>query len=97
VTLGVLNVTDIKRTGMLFDVLDDSDSSDVVSVLDEANISGFEMSIAFNLVGRDIVLECIADLDLRVGESDSSGVVGNDVGNLVRTNGFSSNFQKLDL
>ena len=43
VTLGVLDVDDIERTGVLLDVLDDSDSADVVSVLDEADIARFKV------------------------------------------------------
>lgn len=55
------------------------------------------MSEVFNLVVNDIVLKGITDLDFGVRESDGSGVVSNDVGNLVGTNSLSGNLQKLEL
>lgn len=82
---------------MLFDVLDDTDSTDVVTVLDVADITGFQVSETFDLVVNEVVLEGITDLDFGVGESDGSGVVGNDVGDLVGTNSLSSDLQELEL
>lgn len=82
---------------MLFNVLDDTDSTDVVTVLDETNITGFQMGEVFDLVVDDVVFKGITDLDFRVGESDSSGVVGNDVRDLVRTNSLGGDLQELEL
>lgn len=82
---------------MLFDVLDDTDSTDVVTVLDVANITGFQVSEVFNLVVDDVVFKGVTNLDFGVGESDGSGVVSNDVRDLVGTNSLSGNLQELEL
>lgn len=90
-------MADIERTLMLFDVLDDTDSTDVVTVLDVTDVTGFQVRESFNLVVGEVVLEGITDLDFRVGESDGSGVVGNDVGDLVGTNSLSGDLQEFVL
>jgi len=82
---------------MLFNVLDNTNSTNVVTVLDETDITGFQMSEVFDLVVDDVVLKSITDLDFRIGESDGSGVVGNDVRDLVGTNSLSSDLQELEL
>jgi len=97
VALGVLDVDDIERTGVFLDVLDDSDSANVVSVLDEANVARFEMSESLDLSGSNIVLEGIANLDFRVRESDGSCIVSDNVRDLVGTNGLVGHLQELDL
>jgi len=97
VALGVLDVDDIERTGVLLDVLDDTDSADVVSVLDEANVARFEMGESLDLSGSNVVLEGITNLDFRVGESDGSSIVSDDVRDLVGTNGLVGNLQELEL
>jgi len=82
---------------MLFDVLDDTNSTDVVTVLDVTGVTGFQVSEVFNLVVQEVVFKSITNLDFGVGESDGSGVVGNDVGDLVGTNSLGSNLQELEL
>ena len=97
VTLGVLDVDDIERTGVLLDVLDDTDSADVVSVLNEADVTRFEMSESLDLSGSNIVLEGITNLDFGVRESDGSSIVSDNVRDLVGTNGLVGDLQELDL
>ena len=97
VSLGILDMDNIEGTLVFLDVLDDADSSNVVSVLDETNVAGFKMGEGLDFASCNIVLEGITDLDFRVGESDCSGIVGNDVGDLVGTNGLGGNLQELEL
>jgi hypothetical protein len=91
VSLGILDMDDIKRTLVLLNVLDDSDSSNVVSVLDEADITRFEMSESLNFSSCNIVLKSITNLDFGVRESNSSGIVSNNVRDLVGTDGLGGN------
>jgi len=97
VSLGILDMDNIEGTLVFLDVLDDADSSNVVSVLDEANVARLEMGEGLDFSSCNFVLEGITNLDLRVGESDCSGIVGNDVGDLVGTNGLGGNLQELEL
>jgi len=91
VSLSILDMDNIKRTLVFLNVLDDSDSSNVVSVLDEADIARFEMGESLNFSSSNFVLKSITNLDFRVRESNSSGIVSNNVRDLVGTNGLGGN------
>ncbi len=82
---------------MSFDVKDGSDSTDVVTSSNVGQMSWLVGDPADNLVVLQIVLNGVMFVNVWVWESDGSGVVSDDVWDLVRTDGFSSNLAKLEV
>ena len=94
-SIGVLDVDDIEGSQMSFDVLDLSDSTDIVSTGDVAEFSRGVGDPAFDLVLLEVVFDGVTFSDFGVGESDGSGIVGNDVGDFVGSDGSGFDFTEL--
>ena len=82
---------------MLFNMEDGSDSTDIVSASDVSYVSWFVGNPADNLVVFQIVLDAVSLIDIWVWESNGSGIMGDDVWDLVWTNGFLSDFTELEV
>ena len=78
----------IEAAQMSFDVQDWSNSTDVVTTSDVSEVSWFVADPADDLVVFKIIFDGISFIDIWVWESDGSGVVGDDVWDLVRADGF---------
>jgi hypothetical protein len=86
VTTGILNVSDLVGTGMVLNVLEDTDTTDIVTAGNENVGTVLLLDNRLDFVGLKVELDGIVDLDIGVGVADSAAVVGNDVGDLVGTN-----------
>ena len=82
---------------MPFDVEDCSNSTDVVTASDVGQMSRFIGDPAYNLVVFQIVLDGVRFVDVWVWEPDGSGIVGDDVWDLVGSDGFLDNFTELEV
>jgi hypothetical protein len=97
VTLGISDVGDLVGTGMVLDVLKDTDTTNVITTGTENLGVVLKLDNAVDLVGLQIELHGIVDLDVGVREADGSSVVSNDVGNLVLANALLGHLAQLEL
>jgi len=86
VATGILDVSNLVGTGMVLDVLEHTDATNIVAASDENAGAVFELDNGINLVGLKVELHGVVDLDVGVGETDGPAVVGDDVGDLVLAN-----------
>jgi len=93
---GVLDVGDLIGTRMVLDVLEDTNTTDVVSSLDKHGGSVFELDNAVDLTSLKVQSDGVVLLDVRVGEADGSSVVGNNVRNLVLSKTLPLNLAELE-
>ena len=94
-TSGVSNMSNIVGSDMLFDGVDDTDSSDVVSSGEHNSGSVDELDNTVDLLGGKVELDGVRDLDVWVWELDGSSVVGDDVWDLVLSDGLLDNLAEL--
>ena len=92
----VLDVDDVVASQVVLNVDDLSDSTDVVTGSDVGKMSWLVLVPFNNLVLFKIVFHCVTLVDFRVGEADGSGVVGDDVGNLVGSNSLGFDLEKFE-
>ena len=83
VAAGVLDVGDLVGTGVVLDVLEDTNTTDVVSAGNEDGGAVVELDDAVNGVGLQVDLDGVVLLDVGVGVADGAAVVGHHVGDLV--------------
>merc|ERR1740133_62259 len=83
VAAGVLDVGNLVRTGMVLDVLEDTNTADVVTAGNEDGGAVVELDDRVNFVGLEVKLDGVVLLDVGVGETDGAAVVGNNVWHLV--------------
>jgi len=88
---GISEMDDIEATEVSFSVGDDTNSSDVVSLSDQSDVSRVEFGVIKDGAGGNIKLDGVVDGDFRVSKSDGSSVVGNDVWDFVWANFLSDN------
>jgi hypothetical protein len=93
-SVGVLDVDDIEGPEVPFDVLDLTDSTNIVSTCDVAELAGGVLDPAFDLVLLEVVPDGVSFSDVGVWESNGSRVVGDDVGDLVGSDGSGFDFKK---
>lgn len=89
----VLNVANIETSQMFFNINDLSDSSDVVSLCNVDGVANIKVSVINDFVGVQIVLDGVINVVFGVGESDGSGIMGNNVRDFIRSDGFLGDFQ----
>jgi len=87
---------DVEGTGVVFDVGDDADSADVVALSDVGDVADLELHELGDLVSGNVQLDGVIDLDLGVGESDGSGIVSDDVRNLIGAQCLVCDLQQLE-
>jgi hypothetical protein len=97
VTTGVLNVSDLVGTGMVLDVLEDTDATDIVSSSDEDTGTVLELEAGIDITGGEVELDGVVDVDLGVGVTDGSTVVGHDVGDGVLTDALLLDLAEFEL
>jgi len=97
VALGVTDVGDLVGTGMVLDVLEDTDATNVISASAENLGVVLKLDDAVNGVGLQIELHGVVDLDVGVRETNGSAVVGHDVGNLVLADALLGHLAQLEL
>ena len=94
--VSILDVDNIVGTDMLLDGSDDTNSSDIVTGSEEARSSVDELDNSIDLVGGDVELDGISNLNIWMWESDGSSVDGDNIRNLVLSNGFLHDLAKLE-
>jgi len=92
---GVSDVTDIVGSEMLFDGVDDTDSSDVVSSGKHNSGSVDELDNTVDVLGGKVKLDGVSNLDVWMWELDGSSVMGDDVWDLVLSDGLLDNLAEL--
>jgi len=97
VAAGVLNVSDLVRTGVVLDVLEDTNTTDVVTAGNENGGTVVELDDRVNLVGLEVKLDGVVLLDVGVGETDGAAVVGNNVWHLVLAEHLADDLAELEL
>lgn len=75
-SLGILDVDNVKATGMSLTGHDGSNSASVSSSGDHAKVSGVELDGIEDLAGGDVDLDGVVHLDDGVGVPDGSAVTG---------------------
>lgn len=86
VSLGVLEGDDINLTWLGNDVGDDTNSSLIVTVGSQSDVSNSLLVELEDLTSFNAVLDGVSVLDSWVSESDSSSVMGDNVWDLVWSN-----------
>lgn len=80
VVTSVLKVNNVESTGVLLLTGEDTDTTDVSTLGDHADVSDLEGDNVNDLVGLKIEENRVVDLDLGVHVADGAAIVGNDVG-----------------
>lgn len=97
VAVGILNVGNVVRTVVDLDVLEDTDTTDIVSTSNEDTGSVLELEASINGAGSEVKLDGIVDADLGVRVSNGSTVMGDNVWDRVFANAFSLDLAELEL
>merc|ERR1711957_618470 len=97
VAAGVLDVGNLVRTGMVLDVLEDTNTADVVTAGNEDGGAVVELDDRVNFVGLEVKLDGVVLLDVGVGETDGAAVVGNNVWHLVLAEDLAEDLAELEL
>ena len=92
----ISDVDDIKASKVPLPVHDDTGSAHVSAAGDHDDVSGFELDVVDDLVLNKVKLDGVVDLDGRVGVSDRSAVVGDNVRDALGAELVSSNLQQLE-
>jgi len=82
---------------MVFDVLEDTDTANIVTT---GNVDGgtvIELNSGLDLVGLKVELDGVVLLDVGVGETDGTAVVGHNVWDLVLAEDLLGNLKELEL
>jgi len=93
----VSNMDNIETTDVSISVDENTDSSDVVTGGDQSKIASFEGNVFNDGTSGDVKLDGIQDSNSGVGESDGTTVVGDNVGDLVGSDGLLGDLAKLVL
>ena len=85
----------IKSTNMLLPVNDDTSPAHVTPAGDHDNVAGVELDVVGDLALLKIELDGVVHLDERIGVTDGSAIVCDNVGDTTGTDGNSTDFQEL--
>lgn len=85
---------DIETPHMPLSVYNDTRSSHVTSAGDHNNISGVELDKIGDLVLLKVKFDSVIDLDRRVGVTDGTPVVGDDMRNTFGADGDTPDFEE---
>jgi len=83
VTVGVFDVGDFVGAWVMFDVLEDANTTDVVTASGKDGSAVVEFDDTFDFTGLKVKFDRVVLLDVWMGEADGSAVVGDNIGNLV--------------
>jgi len=93
---GIFDVDDLVGTWVMLDVHKLSDTTNVISALDEHSGSVFEFNDFVNLTGLKVELDRIVLLDFRVRVADGSAVVGHNIRNFVLAKTLALHFAQFE-
>jgi len=79
VSLAIFDVDDIERTRVSFSVSNDTDTSLVSTTSDHGDVTDFEVDVSSNSLSGKIEFDSVTNLNVRVGVTDGTTVVGDDV------------------
>jgi len=96
VTSGILDVGDLEASVVLLDSSDHTNTTQVTASSDHNHVSDLEVSEVDDLVGGQIELDGVVDLDQGVGVTDGSSVVCGDVWDSVLSNQLLVDTEKLE-
>merc|ERR1712166_63407 len=96
VTTGILDVSDLVRTGMMFNVLKDTNATHVVTTSGENSCAVIELDNTVNITSFKVELDGVVLLNVGVGETDGTAVVGNNIWDLVLAENLSGDFAELE-
>ena len=96
VTTGVLNVRDFVRTGVVLNVLENTDTANVVTTSCENSGTVIELNNTVDFTSCEVQLNSVVLLNVGVGETDSTAVVCNNIWHLVLTDVLADNLAKLE-
>lgn len=97
VAVAILNVGNVVRTVVDLDVLEDTDTTDIVSTSNEDTSSVLELEASIDGSGSEVKLDGIVDTDLGVRVSNGSTVMGDNVRDRVFANALSLDLAELEL
>lgn len=92
----VLDVNNVETTQVPFLVNDHTRSTHVTTASNHDDVSGLELDVVNDLVLNEVEFDSVVDLDSRVGVSDGSAIVSNDVGNALGTKLMLSDLEELE-
>jgi len=94
------NITDVSNlvaTRMVLNVGKNTNTTNVVTTVGHDGATVLEFDEAINLTSLQVKLDGVVLLNVRVRESDSSAIVGNNEWDLVLANSLSLNLKQLEL
>jgi len=97
VTFGVLNVSDFVRTWVVLDVLKNTNTTNIVTTSNKNWSTVVELDNTIDFTAFKVNLDCVVLLDVGVGETDSTTVVGNNVWDITLSKNLSLDLAKLEL
>jgi len=93
----ITDVSNLVATRVVLDVGKNTNTTNVVTTVGHDGATVLEFNKAINLTSLQVKLDSVVLLNVRVGESDSSTVVGNNEWDLVLANSLSLNLKQLEL
>lgn len=94
--MSILNVGDFVGTGVVFNMLKDTDTTDVVSAGSEDEGAVIEFDDSVDLTSLKVELDRVVLLDIWMRETDGPAVVGHNVWNLVLAKDLSLDLAELE-
>lgn len=89
-------MNNVETTQVPFLVNDHTRSTHVTTASNHDDVSGLELDVVNDLVLNEVEFDSVVDLDSRVGVSDGSAIVSNDVGNALGTKLMLSDLEELE-
>lgn len=89
-------MNNVETTQVPLLVNDHTRSTHVTTASNHDDVSGLKLDVVNDFVLNEVELDSVVDLDGRVGVSDGSAIVGNDVGNALGTKLMLSNLKELE-
>ena len=83
VTSGITDMDNIEGTEVTITADNHTNTTDVVTLGDEAEVTDFELEVTNDLVGLDVNLDGVVDLDGGIRETDGTTVVSDNEGDLL--------------
>jgi len=96
VASGILDVDDLVGTWMVLNVHEGTNTTDIVSTLDEDGASVLALDDSVDFAGLEVQLDGVVLLDFWVGEADGSSVVGHNIRDSVLSEGLSLDLAELE-
>jgi len=97
VSSNITDVSDLVATRVVLNVGKNTNTTNVVTTVGHDGATVLEFDEAINLTSLQVKLDGVVLLNVRVRESDSSAIVGNNEWDLVLANSLSLNLKQLEL